>query len=231
MAYSCEEYSEYIYETYSEYVEDEKMSRKEAVARTFNEYDMLMKKSETDKLIISVIFAEILVSHSKISNTFKNYMIETISNINFMLIEQEHKLTQEQYNDFLFRKGQVLKQLEAKPSDYYPRVCWYYEELTDEVNKFFDEINSNDTDENEVVAKVFKRFERDCKNTASEKIIVYTTLAENLLRYNLMPQIEDMSFINELKKFTLDNIQGEQLSDDEKEKLAQRIQVVLDCGA
>lgn len=45
MAYSCDEYSEYIYETYSEYVEDEKMSRKEAVARTFNEYDMLMKKA------------------------------------------------------------------------------------------------------------------------------------------------------------------------------------------
>ncbi|MGG2016529.1 Imm3 family immunity protein [Bacillus sp. S10(2024)] len=231
MTYSCNEYSEYIYETYNEYIEDEKMSRKEAVVRTFNEYDMLMKKSETDKLIISVIFAEILVSHSKISNTFKNYMIETISNIDFMLIEQEHKLTQEQYNDFLLRKEQVLKQLEAKLSDYYPRVCWYYEELTEEVNRFFDEINSKDTDQNEVIAKVFKRFERDCKNTASEKIIVYTTLAENVLRYNLMLQIKDMSFINELKRFTLDSIQGEQLSDDEIEKLAQRVQVVLDSIA
>lgn len=228
MTYSCEEYLEYIYETYSEYVEDEKMSREEAVTRTFDEFDMLMKKSETDKLIISVIFAEILVSHSKIFSTFKNYMIETISNINFMLIEREHKLTQEQYNDFLLRKEQVLKQLEEKPSDYYPRVCWYYEELTDEVNKFFDGINSKGTDGNEVVAKVCKRFERDCKNTVSEKMIVYTTLAENVLRYNLMPQIKDMSFINELKEFTLDNIQGEQLSDNEKEKLTQRIQVVLD---
>ncbi|WP_138756560.1 Imm3 family immunity protein [Paenibacillus sinopodophylli] len=227
MVYSCDEYSEYIYETYNEYVNDEKVSRKEAVARTFNEYDMLMKKSESDKLIISVIIAEILASHSKASNTFKTYMVETISNINNMLIKQEHELTQEQYNDFFSRKKQVLIQLEAMPSDYYPRVCWCYEELTDEVNTYFGEINFKDRDEKEVVDEVVKRFERDCKNTISEKIVVYTTLAENLLRHNLTQQIKGTSFIDELKGFTLDSIQDEQLSDVEKEKLAQRIQVVL----
>ncbi|MFD1906934.1 Imm3 family immunity protein [Paenibacillus rhizoplanae] len=63
-------------------------------------------------MVISVIIAEILASHSKASNTFKNYMVETLSNINNNLIEQEHKLTQEQHDDFFFRKKQVLIQLE-----------------------------------------------------------------------------------------------------------------------
>ncbi|MFD2413869.1 Imm3 family immunity protein [Paenibacillus rhizoplanae] len=231
MIYSCSEYSEYINDTYNEYINDEKVSRKEAIARTFNEYDMLMKKSETDKLVISVIIAEILASHSKASNTFKNYMVETLSNINNNLIEQEHKLTQEQHDDFFFRKKQVLIQLEKMPSDFYPRVCWYYEELTDEVNKFFSEINFKDRDEKEVVEKVINRFERDCKNTVSEKIVVYTTLAENLVRHDLTQQIKGISFIEDLKGFTVNSIQGEQLSDVEKENLAQRIQVVLNSLA
>ncbi|MFD2877936.1 Imm3 family immunity protein [Paenibacillus rhizoplanae] len=98
-------------------------------------------------MVISVIIAEILASHSKASNTFKNYMVETLSNINNNLIEQEHKLTQEQHDDFFFRKKQVLIQLEKCHQTFYPRVCWYYEELTDEVNKFFSEINFKDRDE------------------------------------------------------------------------------------
>ncbi len=39
---SYKEYSEI--ETYCEFKEEEKMSSKEAIARTFNEYDMSMKK-------------------------------------------------------------------------------------------------------------------------------------------------------------------------------------------
>ncbi|WP_251035741.1 Imm3 family immunity protein [Paenibacillus sp. ISL-20] len=170
MAHSYEEYSKNINETYNEYKEDEKMSNKEAIARTFNEYDMSMKKSEADKAIISITIAEILVSHLRILNTFKVYMMETLSQLDFKLIEQEKKLTREQCIDLLFRKEQALKQLEQKPSEYYPRVCWYYEELTDKVNKFFNnQMNSGDVNEEEIVASLFQRFERDCKNTLSEK--------------------------------------------------------------
>ncbi|MED4534000.1 Imm3 family immunity protein [Metabacillus fastidiosus] len=227
MNYSYEEYLEYINETYIEYKEDEKMSNKEAITRTFNEYDMLMEESETDKAIISITIAEILVSHSKIFNTFKNYMIETLSGLNFKLIEQEPELTQEQYIDLLARKKQVLKQLETKLSDYYPRVCWYYEELTNKVNKFFDHINKVDLNKNEIVFKVLQRFERDCKNTLSEKFIVYTTLTENLLKINCT-QIEGIETVKqELQLFSMETIHGEQLVEEEKRKLESRIDKVL----
>lgn len=52
MAHSYEEYSEYINETYYEYKEEEKMSNKEAIARTFNEYDMSMKKVRQIKQLL-----------------------------------------------------------------------------------------------------------------------------------------------------------------------------------
>ncbi|AIQ12047.1 Imm3 family immunity protein [Paenibacillus durus] len=228
MAHSYEEYSEYINETYNEFKEDEKMSNKEAIARTFNEYDMSMKKSETDKAVIGVTIAEILVSHLRILNTFKDYMIETISELNFKLIEQENKLTREQYIDLLSRKEQVLKQLENKPLDYYPRVCWYYEELTDEVNKFFDQINTGNINKDEIVTSVFQRFERDCKNTLSEKIIVYTTLAENLLKLGYT-KIEGLQRIKEeLQLFNVEDVREEQLIEEERKKLVVRIDNTLE---
>ncbi|MFD1906933.1 hypothetical protein ACFSQ7_27430 [Paenibacillus rhizoplanae] len=48
---------------------------------------------------------------------------------------------------------------------------------------------------------------------------MYTTLAENLVRHDLTQQIKGISFIEDLKGFTVNSIQGEQLSDVEKEKL------------
>ncbi|WP_342415073.1 Imm3 family immunity protein [Paenibacillus sp. FSL R10-2782] len=227
MAHSYEEYSEYINETYYEYKEEEKMSNKEAIARTFNEYDMSMKKSETDKAVISVIIAEILVSHLRILNTFKDYMVETLSELNFKLIEQENKLTREHYIDLLSRKEQVLEQLENKPLDYYPRVCWYYEELTDEVNKFFNQINTGNINKDEIVASVFQRFERDWKNTLSEKIIVYTTLAENLLKLDYTKTEGLQRIKQELQLFNVEDVREEQLIEEEKKKLAIRIDNVL----
>ncbi|MDT3429271.1 hypothetical protein J2Z22_004872 [Paenibacillus forsythiae] len=228
MATSYEEYSEYINETYSEFKEEEKMSSKEAIARTFNEYDMSMKKSETDKAVISVTIAEILVSHLRILNTFKDYMMETISELNFKLIEQENKLSSVQYNDLISRKDKVLKQLDNKPLDYYPRVCWYYEELTDELNKFFDQINTDIINKEEIIARVLNRFERDCKNTLSEKIIVYVTLVENLLKLGYR-RIEGLHRIKEeLQLFNMEDIRDEQLIEEERRDLVVRIDNALD---
>ncbi|MBD8499956.1 Imm3 family immunity protein [Paenibacillus arenosi] len=227
MAYSYEEYLEYINESYYEYKEDEKMSNKEAIARTFNEYDLLMKNSETDKAIISVAIAEILVSHSKVLSTFKDYLMKTLLELDLKLIEQDHKLTREQYIDLISREEQVYKQLEVMPSDYYPRVCWHYEELTDEVNRFFVQINTGNLSDEEIVTKVLKRFERDCTNTLSEKIIVYVTLAENLLKLKYT-QIEEMQRIKqELQLFNVTDIRDEQLVEEEQKKLLIRIDTLL----
>lgn len=190
MAISYDEYLEYINETYYEFKEEEKMSSKEAIARTFNEYDMSMKKSETDN-------------------------------------EQENKLSPEQYIVLLSRKEQVLKQLVNKPLDYYPRVCWYYEELTDEVNTLFKQINTDNVDANQLVASVLKRFQRDCKNTVSEKVIVYTTIAENILNNDLTKTDELQKIKQELQLFNMQDIQEEQLVEEEKKELAVRINDVL----
>ncbi|MRN53038.1 Imm3 family immunity protein [Paenibacillus monticola] len=228
MATSYEEYLEYINETYNEFKEEGKMSNKEAIARTFNEYDMSMKKSETDKAVISVTIAEILISHLRILNTFKDYMINTISKLNFKLIEQDNELSREQHIALFIRREQVLKQLDNKPLDYYPRVCWYYEELTDEVNKFLDQINTGIINKDEIIAKVFKRFERDCKNTLSEKIIVCTTLAENLLNLGYT-RIEGLQKIKqELQLFNVEDICNEQLIEGERKNLVVRIDNVLE---
>ncbi|MGE7129340.1 Imm3 family immunity protein [Lysinibacillus xylanilyticus] len=70
MVFSYDEYEEDIYEDYNELIEEEKISRREALARNFYDYDMLAKKSETDKAIIFVIFSEIAVSHVKNSTYF-----------------------------------------------------------------------------------------------------------------------------------------------------------------
>lgn len=229
MAISYEEYSEYINETYSEFKEEEKMSNKEAIARTFNEYDMSMKKSETDKAVISVTISEILVSHLRVLKTFKEYIMGTIRGLNFKLIEQEGKLSVDQYNDLLLRKDRVLKQLDKKALDDYPRVCWYYEELTDELNKFFDQINIDKIKENEddLIATILKRFERDCKNTLSEKIIVYTTLVENLLKQKYTAVEGLQSIKEELQHFKVEDVLEEQLLEEERMNLVVRIDNVL----
>ncbi|AOK91347.1 MULTISPECIES: Imm3 family immunity protein [Paenibacillus] len=227
MVYGYEEYLEYINETYEEFKDDEKMSKKEAIARTFNEYDMLAKESETDKAIIYVALTEILVSHSRILHTFKEHMIKILSELDFNLIEQEQKLTIVQYNDLRSRKEKVLPELENKKPDYYPRVCWYYSELTDEVNEFFNQINIENVTADEIFISAFQRFERDCKNTLSEKIIVYTTLAENLLTHKLAQTDALQKIRQELQQFNIKNIFQEQLLEEEQMDLEKRIKNVL----
>ncbi|MGG1640087.1 Imm3 family immunity protein [Paenibacillus sp. NRS-1782] len=227
MIYGYEEYLEYINETYEEFKDDEKMSNKEAIARTFNEYDMLAKESETDKAIIYVVLTEILVSHSRILHTFKAHMIKMLSELDFYLIEQEQKLTLVQYNDLRSRKENVLPELENKKLDYYPRVCWYYYDLTDEVNKFFNQINTDNVTIDEIVISVFRRFERDCKNTLSEKIIVYTTLAEKLLTHKLTQTDALQKIRQELQQFNIKDILQEQLLEEEQMDLEKRIKNVL----
>ncbi|MGP0578839.1 Imm3 family immunity protein [Paenibacillus peoriae] len=227
MVYGYEEYLEYINETYEEFKDDEKMSNKEAIARTFNEYDMLAKESETDKAIIYVVLTEILVSHSRILHTFKAHMIKMLSELDLNLIEQEQKLTLVQYNDLRSRKENVLPELENKKLDYYPRVCWYYYDLTDEVNKFFNQINTENVTIDEIVISVFRRFERDCKNTLSEKIIVYTTLAEKLLTHKLTQTDALQKIRQELQQFNIKDILQEQLLEEEQMDLEKRIKNVL----
>ncbi|WDV05480.1 MULTISPECIES: Imm3 family immunity protein [Lysinibacillus] len=226
MEFTYQEYNEYINETYKEFKE-EKMSNKEAIARTYNEYDMVAKKSETDKGIVYIELAEILITHLKAMYTFKSYIENVLIELDFNLIKLEKALSQEEYNDLFSRRVHVLQELEKMPLDYYQTVCWYYEELIEEVQKYISNFIEENKNTDTIVTDVLQRFERDCKNTKSEKYIIYTTLAENLCNQGLksVNGIEDIK--NELQIFQVYDISNEQLTEDEQEKLANRIKNVL----
>ena len=225
--FSYEEYKNYIYEDYDELVEEEKMSRREAIARTFYDYDMLAKKSETDKAMVFVVFSEIIITHQKILFTFKNYIEQALTELDFTVIKQENKLTLEQFNELFSRQKRVLQELKNMPLDYYSRVCWYYDELIDEVHKFINNFELENKNVDSLVSTVLQRFDRDCRNTQSEKFIVYTTLAENLLNQGLtgVKGFQDVKY--ELQVFSIKDVSDEQLTKDEQEKLAVRISKVL----
>lgn len=227
MVFSYDEYEEDIYEDYNELIEEEKISRREALARNFYDYDMLAKKSETDKAIIFVIFSEIAVSHVKILHSFKDYLEKNLNELDFKIIQEENKLTPQQYSDLASRKERVLQKLKNMSLDYFPRACWYYDELVEEVQRFINNFKLENENTDSIVTTVLQRFERDCKNTKSEKFIVYTILAENLYNQGLtgVDGIEDVQHV--LQSFSIEDVSDEQLTEDEQEKLANRIKSVL----
>ncbi|MGO4952209.1 Imm3 family immunity protein [Paenibacillus sp. LX16] len=227
MAWSYDELIDSILENYQDYKNEEMMSSKEAIARTFYDFEGLMNRSETDKALINVVYGEILLTLPRVLYTVKNNLSKRLSELDFNLIEQEQKLSSEQYRDLFNRKNFVLQELENKILDYYPRVCWYYDELTNEVNVFFKQVNEENALADEIISSVFQRFERDCKNTLSEKLIVYTTLAENLLNQGLS-KIDGLQLIKqELQQFNIADIFEEQLLEKEKLELDKRIKNVL----
>lgn len=227
MVFSYEEYEENIYEDYKEIIEEEKISKREAIARNFYDYDMLAKKSEIDKAMVFVIFSEIAVSHVKIFYNFKNHLEKTLNELDFKEIRQENKITSDQYSDLVSRTERVLQKLEKMPLDYFHIACWYYDELVEEVQQFYDNLMVENGSVDSIVTSVLQRFDRDCGNTNSEKFIVYTTLAENLLNQGLtkVNGIEDVKHV--LQSFDIEDVTDEQLTEDEQEKLAVRIRNVL----
>jgi len=226
LGFSYEEYKEYIYEDYDELIE-EKMSKREAMARTFYEYDMLAKESETDKAMVFVIFSEIAITHTKVLSTFKDYLEQMLTELNFNKIKQEGYLKLEQYEELFSRKEYALQKLNQMPIDYYPRVCWYYNELDEEVRKFINNYVEKNENTDSIVTNVLQQFNRDCKNTNSEKFIIYTTLAESLYNQGLTDVIGVRDIKDVLQSFIIEDVSKEQLTKDEQENLAERIKNIL----
>ncbi|QPA53125.1 Imm3 family immunity protein [Lysinibacillus sphaericus] len=226
MGFSYEEYKEYIYEDYDELIE-EKMSKREAMARTFYEYDMLAKESETDKAMVFVIFSEIAITHTKVLSTFKDYLEQMLTELNFNKIKQEGYLKLEQYEELFSRKEYALQKLNQMPIDYYPRVCWYYNELDEEVRKFINNYVEKNENTDSIVTNVLQQFNRDCKNTNSEKFIIYTTLAESLYNQGLTDVMGVRDIKDVLQSFIIEDVSKEQLTKDEQENLAERIKNIL----
>ncbi|MBY0117401.1 Imm3 family immunity protein [Paenibacillus sp. FSL R5-0486] len=70
-----------------------------------------------------------------------------------------------------------------------------------------------------LVEQIMERFDRECRSTLSEKIVVKTTLAELLIR-------EFVKIKSEFEKFDMNEV-DEQLTEAEQSDLSIRIKEVL----
>lgn len=77
-----------------------------------------------------------------------------------------------------------------------------------------------------IVSNVLERFKRDCKNILSEKMAIYTTLGEYLVKQNL---IIPKGVIKVLSQFNVNETE-EQLLEKEKQDLELRIHKLLESN-
>ncbi|MCM3172050.1 Imm3 family immunity protein [Paenibacillus sp. MER 99-2] len=102
----------------------------------------------------------------------------------------------------------------------------YYYEIEKEVKSFFGQMRNSTENVNLLIEEVFDRFERECKNTKSEDIVVKTTLLELLSKHGMNTNESLVIIRSELEKFNINDV-GQQLSEDEKLDLSTRIKEVL----
>lgn len=223
MSWEYEELLEAFMEDYLEY-KKRNMSDREALARTFVEYETVLNQGEMEKAVIHVLYGELLLTQSKVFVTAKERTKEDLNSLEFNKIREQISLGQ--FEDLLTRRNHVLQEIDQKPQDFCSEARWYYNEMAEEVNKCFNKISSQNKNVGEAINSVLLRFKRDCDNTLSERIIVFTTLAENLLSFNLTETKEIKKIKKELHSFSIEDI-GEQLSEEEKEKLKVRIKNVV----
>ncbi|TDL51615.1 hypothetical protein E2R60_18475 [Paenibacillus dendritiformis] len=225
MKKSYEDYIAEIYECYEDYKKEDKFSTVESLARTLYDFEGLMSRSETEKAIILITYGQLIVSEQlRVLVNTRDSLLENLSYINFELIKQEQNLTAEQFDDLQSRYNEVLDNIKRKASETCRFARWYYEEMTNEVNQYFPGINSAELDSEKITRNILSRFRRDCENTLSEKIIVYTSLGENLVKHNLMVPNE---IVAEIKGFDV-NDTNDQLLPEEKELLKSRIKKILE---
>ncbi|WP_432776118.1 Imm3 family immunity protein [Brevibacillus gelatini] len=221
MDWEYEELFEAFNEDYMNY-RSENFSPWESLARTWGEYENVINRGEMEKAVIYVAYGEKLLLQEKIFTNAKKLTLDALNTLD--LAKLQSVLDEEQMEELLARRSKVLEQLESKPLDQYPVARWYYREITEEVvdfiNKKLQEAGSND-----LVSVVLKRFERDCKNTIGENIIIKTTLIESLMgKVTEKEKLEPI--VKELKEFKVDEL-GQQLSEDEKKDLLLRIKACI----
>ncbi|MET3210174.1 UNVERIFIED_CONTAM: hypothetical protein ABIC26_003122 [Paenibacillus sp. PvR008] len=225
MKKSYEDYIAEIYECYEDYKIEDKFSTVEAIARTLYDFDGLMSRSETEKAVILIIYGQLVVSEqSRVLDITRDSLIGKLNRIDFLLIKQEQKLTSEQYNDLQSKYNSVLKNINKMPIDNCRMARWFYEELTEEVDQYFINIRSDNMNAEKITIDILSRFKRDCKNTLSERMIVYTTLGEILLTNDFIIPDE---IVAEIKSFDV-NETKDQLLQVEKDRLIKRIKIILE---
>ena len=225
MKKSYQDYIAEFHECYEDYKNEDKLSTVEAIARTMYDFEGLMSRSETEKAIILTTYGQLIVSEQlRVLVNTRDNLLNKLNQIDFLVIKQEQKLTTEQYDDLKSKYYAVIDNITRMPIDNCRIARWYYEELVDKVNQFFLRIKRNNMNVEEIKNSVLSRFERDCRNTISEKMIVYTTLGEILITQNhLIPD----DIISEIRSFAVEDTK-DQLLPVEKEHLIDLINKVLD---
>ncbi|WP_415841661.1 Imm3 family immunity protein, partial [Paenibacillus macerans] len=204
-----EDYITEINECYDDYKNEDKLSTVEAIARTLYDFEGLMYRSETEKAIILIFYGQLIVSEqSRVLVNTRDNLLEKLNSIDFMTIKQEQKLTVEQYDELQSKFNDVIEKINRMPLDTCRLARWYYEELVEEVNRYFLDIKRNDMNVEQIIRDIFSRFNRDCNNTLSEKMIVYTTLGELLIsHFFIIPE----EILAEIKSFNINDTKDQLL--------------------
>lgn len=200
------------------------MSNREALARTYNEYETFLNQGEMEKAVIEILYGEFLLKQSKVLITVKEKTKEELLSIDFTKLRTE--LTDDEVKELISRKDNILLKLDEKPLDLCSESRWYYQEIKENVKGFFEAESFESDNVGQVVNHVLKRFERDCRNTMSENITIKVTLAELLIKKGINVQEELNKILDEIKQFNIEDV-GQQLSKEEKEDLVRRIKNLL----
>ncbi|MEI4803419.1 Imm3 family immunity protein [Bacillus sp. FJAT-51639] len=216
-------------EDFLEYKRQDNMSNSEALARTFDEYYSPNIEDEMEKALINVLYVETVSEKARIFIIAKENRIKELKSIDFQKIEKQiekKQITKNQLEELIIRREKALERLEKIPVDYCPRARWYYEEIVNEVYQYLTISVKSEQSSEAIVSNVLERFKRDCKNTLSEKMAIYTTLGEYLVKQNL---IIPKGVIKELSQFNVNETE-EQLLLKEKQDLELRIHKLLESN-
>ncbi|MFF2484376.1 Imm3 family immunity protein [Paenibacillus sp. NPDC058071] len=212
-----------FYERYFDF-KSEGMSNAEALVCTSEAYFGVQKRGEMEKAVVVIAEGRIYLTHSKIFINSKEKIVNLLKDLDLEKLQLE--TTSDEYQDILERRDMVLDGIESIPVDRSPYARWYYNEMEKEVKNYFMEIIVNTNDASGIIEKIEERFDRECRSTRSENIVVKTTLAELLIRHSIKPENEFLSLKIELERFDMSEI-GQQLTESEKFDLSIRIKEVL----
>ncbi|WP_017814728.1 Imm3 family immunity protein [Paenibacillus shenyangensis] len=210
-------------ETFQDY-KKRNMSNLEALSKTYEDFELIMNQGDLQKAIILIEYCEKVMQQPYIFYKSKDYLINYLKEINYDLVKKE--LSSMQYDELIKKRDKAISELNNKPLTNSARARWYYSELTTEVINYYKTIFQSDITAEQLIKKTLDRFKRDCKNTKSEKFVVYITLAEQLLSSGLINSIDFESLKTVLKEYNVEEL-GEQLTNNEKEELQARIDKVL----
>jgi len=222
MSWEYKELNDSFIEEYEGY-KLENQSHYEAVVRTFDENYSKINSDSMEKAVLFVISVELLLKQSRIYKVSKENYIRELSSIDFNNVK-EHismgQLNENEFEELYLRRNVVLKALEKMPVDLCPKVRWFYDEIVNTINTLF--FNCEKIED--VMNNVLNTFQNEFRNKACAKKIVYTTIAENLIRLNKkLPG----DIIDEIKDGLFDNSDFE-LTEEESQDLSKRIAKVLE---